>query len=242
MAAFSSLRRTRYSRPFQLRAASRTFARAERSRIRAEDAAADGLRTAARDIANAGTGKDGSALAVLLDALIWAVILAERWHQARHHAQQSAAARQTLQHLQTAYDQAATQPLAELTRHQPKQETRNTLVADVKAAVPDHAARILADPNWLALATVLADAEARGHKPHQLLQQAAAQRELDTARLPARVLLTRIQHTARNPVPNPRAEAARLRSTRLGAPTQQRIPESTTVTTTALVEGSRRHR
>ncbi|MBV9025969.1 MAG: mobilization protein [Streptomycetaceae bacterium] len=226
----------------ELQAAARMFARAERSRIRAEDAAADGLRTAARDIASAGTGKDGSALAVLIDALIWAVILAERWHQARHHAQQAAAARQSVQHLQTAYDQAATQQLAELTRRQPKQENRNTLAADVKAAVPGHASRILADSNWPALATVLADAEARGHSPHRLLQQAAAQRELDTARLPARVLLTRIQHTARNPAPNSRAEAARLRSTRLGTLTQQRIPESTAATTTAPVESSCRHR
>jgi hypothetical protein len=209
----------------ELHTASRAFARAQRSRIRAEHAAAATLRSAVRDIASAGTGKDGSALAVLLDALIWAVILAERWHQARSQAQQAAAAHRTVQHLQTAYDRAAVQQFADLTRRQPKRETRNTLAADVKAAVPDHAARILADPNWPALATVLADAEAGGHQPHQLLKEAAAQRELNTARLPARVLLTRIQHTARNPVPNRRAEAARMRSTMLGTKTQQRMPE-----------------
>ncbi|MDF3292279.1 relaxase/mobilization nuclease domain-containing protein [Streptomyces silvisoli] len=205
----------------ELQAATRAFARAQRSQIRAENAAAASLRTAARDIVYAGTGKDGSALAVLLEAMIWSVVLAERWHQARSHAQQSAAAHQAVQHLQTAYDQATAEQLAELTRRQPRQETRNTLAADVKAAVPEHAARILADPNWPALATVLADAEAGGHKPHQLLNEAASQRELDTARLPARVLLTRIQHTARNPVPNRRAEAARLRSTlAVGVPAQ----------------------
>ncbi len=60
---------------------------------------------------------------------------------------------------------------------------------------------------------VLADAEAGGHKPHQLLTEAAEQRELDTARRPAPVLITRIQHVGRNPVRNSRAEATRLRST-----------------------------
>lgn len=73
----------------------------------------------------------------------------------------------------------------------------------------DHAERILADPAWPALASVLGDAEARGHQPHQLLKEAAGQRELATARKPARVLITRIQHTGRNPAPNRLAEAAR---------------------------------
>ncbi|CAD5968634.1 protein of unknown function [Streptomyces sp. KY75] len=63
----------------------------------------------------------------------------------------------------------------------------------------------------------LADAEAGGHKPHQFLKEAAARRELGTAHRPARVLITRIQHTSRNPAPNRRAEAARLRSTTASA-------------------------
>ncbi|SOB83232.1 hypothetical protein SAMN06272789_3434 [Streptomyces sp. 1331.2] len=77
---------------------------------------------------------------------------------------------------------------------------------------PDHAARILADPNWPALATILADAEAGGHTPHQLLTEAAARRELGGARLPAKVLIARIQHTSYNPAPNRTVEAALLRS------------------------------
>jgi hypothetical protein len=103
--------------------------------------------------------------------------------------------------------------LAELTAHPPREEARRVLARDVRAAVPDHAGRILADPVWPALATVLVDAEARGHQPHQLLKEAAAQRELTTARQPARVLITRIQHTGRNPAPNRRAAAARRRTT-----------------------------
>jgi len=90
------------------------------------------------------------------------------------------------------------------------------LAADVRNGIPEHATRILADPDWPALATVLA--EAAGHQPRHLLNEAAARRELDTARQPARVLLSRIQHTARNPAPNPRAEAARLRSPAIAVP------------------------
>ncbi|MFF2142069.1 relaxase/mobilization nuclease domain-containing protein [Kitasatospora sp. NPDC058190] len=196
----------------ELRAASRAFARAQRSKVSADHAAAAGLRQAARDLVYAGSGKDGSTLAVLVAGLVWAAILAERWHTARGHAQQAEAARRTVQHLEAAYDQAAAEQLTALAHRQPKEETCNTLANDVRAAVPDHAERILTDPNWPALATVLTDAEAGGHKPHQLLKEAAAKRELTTARLPAKVLLGRIQHTSRNPAPNPAAEAARLRS------------------------------
>ncbi|MFE5868655.1 relaxase/mobilization nuclease domain-containing protein [Streptomyces roseifaciens] len=197
----------------ELRAASRAFARAQRSQIRADSQAARILRTAARDIAHTATGPDGSTLAALLAALVWATIVAARWHEAQHHAQQTEAARQTLHHLQAAVNNALVPVLSELDRRQPREQTRAVLAHDVRAAVPDHADRILTDPAWLALATVLANAEARGHKPHQLLKEAAAQRELTTARHPARVLITRIHYTGRNPVPNPRAEAARRRTT-----------------------------
>ncbi|MGI5444578.1 relaxase/mobilization nuclease domain-containing protein [Streptomyces sp. CA-243310] len=201
----------------QLRAASTTFARAQRSQIRAEDRAAHALRTAARDIAHTATGPDGSALAALTAALLWAAILAARWHEAKGHAHQADAARQAIQHLQSAADAALGPTLTALEARRPDEGTRRTLANDVRAAVPEHAERILTDPGWPGLATVLADAEASGHKPHQLLKEAAAQRELTTARQPARVLITRIQHTARNPAPNRRAEAARLRSTTASA-------------------------
>ncbi|MFG3378814.1 relaxase/mobilization nuclease domain-containing protein [Streptomyces sp. NPDC047999] len=196
----------------ELRAAARAFARAQRSQIRAESQVAHTLRKAARDIAHTATGPDGSALATLLAALVWATIVAARWHEAKNHAHQTEATRQTLHHLQTAADRALTPVVDSLATRRPNDQARRTLAHDVRAAVPDHADRILTDPAWPALATVLADAEAGDHKPHQLLKEAAAQRELATARQPARVLLTRIQHTSRNPAPNPRAEAARRRS------------------------------
>ncbi|WNF27821.1 relaxase/mobilization nuclease domain-containing protein [Streptomyces sp. C11-1] len=198
----------------ELQAASKAFARAQRSQVRAEDRAADAARIATRDIINTATGPDGSALAALLAAMVWATILAGRWHEAKHHAHQADAARRALDHLQTAADQALAPTLADLERRLPREQARRTLARDVRAAVPDHAERILADENWPALAAVLADAEAGGHKPHQLLKEATEQRELDTARRPARVLITRIQHTGRNPVRISRAEAARIRSTR----------------------------
>ncbi|MEV6046465.1 relaxase/mobilization nuclease domain-containing protein [Streptomyces xanthochromogenes] len=198
----------------ELRAATKVFARAQRSRIRAEDRAAHALRSAARDIVDTATGPDGSALAALVAAMCWAAILAGRWHEAKGHAQQAEAARQTVQHLQAAADVALVPVLAELEARPPREQARLTLASDVRAAVPDQAERILADPAWPALAAVLADAEARGHKPHRLLKEAAAQRELDTARQPAHVLITRIQHTSHNPARNRSAEAARRRTTR----------------------------
>ncbi|WP_413101983.1 relaxase/mobilization nuclease domain-containing protein [Streptomyces sp. Inha503] len=197
----------------ELRAASKAFVRAQRSEIRAENQVAHALRTAARDITCTATGPDGSALAALLAALVWATIFAARWHDAKNHAQQTEAARQTLHHLRTAADSALTPVVAQLEDRQPKKPVLVLLANDVRAAIPAHADRILTDPAWPALATVLADAEAGGHKPHQLLKEAAAQRELTTARQPARVLITRIQHTGRNPTPNSRAAAARRRTT-----------------------------
>jgi hypothetical protein len=217
----------------ELRTAARAFARAQRSQIRAEHHTATGLRAAARDLVHAGTGKDGHPLAVLLSALIWSAILAERWHTAHHHAQQAAAAHQSVRHLQTAYDQAVAPHLATLARRQPNVDVRATLAHDLRAAIPEHAARILADPDWPALATVLADAEAGGHQPARVLKEAAEQRELHTARKPARVLIARIQHTTRNPAPNLRAEAARLRSDASGnlpANTQTAIPATSSTT------------
>ncbi|MFB7472559.1 relaxase/mobilization nuclease domain-containing protein [Kitasatospora sp. NPDC056184] len=203
----------------ELRAATRVYARAQRSQIRADHQAAADLRRAARDILHAADGPGGSTLAALIAALVWAAVLAGRWHQARGHHQQAHATHLAIQHLQAAYDQAAAEHLAALTHRQPAQETINDLAHDLRAAVPDHAARILTDPMWPpALATALADAEAGGHQPRQLLTEAAARRELSTARQPAKVLLGRIQHTSRNPPPNRAADAARLRTTRLTTP------------------------
>ncbi|WP_046509374.1 relaxase/mobilization nuclease domain-containing protein, partial [Streptomyces odonnellii] len=152
----------------ELHAAAKAFARAQRSQIRTEDRAADAVRLAARDIIHTATGPDGSALAALIAALVWSAILSRRWHEAKQHAHQAEAARQALHHLQAAADHAMGPVLAELEHRQLKEQARLTLASDVRAAVPAHAARILADPSWPPLATLLADAEAARHQPHQL--------------------------------------------------------------------------
>ncbi|MGW2546532.1 hypothetical protein ACWC5I_38090, partial [Kitasatospora sp. NPDC001574] len=118
----------------ELRAAAEAFACAQRSQIRADHTAAAGLRQAARDLVHAGSGKDGSTLAVLVAALVWAAILSQRWHTAKGHAPQAEATRRTVQHLQADYDQAAADQLAFLAQRQPKEQTRNTLASDVRAA------------------------------------------------------------------------------------------------------------
>ena len=226
----------------ELQAASKAFTRAQRSQVRAEDRAAHALRSAARDIVHTATGPDGSVLAALIATLVWAGIVAGRWHEAKYHAHQADAARQAVQHLQAAADRAFAPALAELAARPPTEQARHVLVGDVRAAVPDHAERILNDPAWPALATVLADAEARGHQPHLLLKEAAAQRELMTARQPARVLITRIQHTGRNPVPNRRAEAARRRTTLVyGPPREHRSSPSAVVRHTGLDQSHAHH-
>ncbi|MGF2210572.1 relaxase/mobilization nuclease domain-containing protein [Streptomyces albidoflavus] len=226
----------------ELEAASRAFGRAQRSQIRAENQAAHTLRRAARDLAHTATGPDSSALATLLAALVWATIVAARWHDAKNHAHQAEATRQTLHHLQAAADRALTPVVSSLATRRPNDQALRTLAHDVRAAVPDHADRILTDPAWPALATVLADVEAGGHKPHQLLKEAAAQRELTTARQPARVLITRIQHTSRNPAHNPRAEAARRRSTLVSTHSahQARNPLPSTASVTPTDQRHRR--
>jgi hypothetical protein len=227
----------------ELQAASKAFARAQRSQVRAEDRAAHALRSAARDIAYTATGPDGSALAALVAALVWATIVAGRWHEAKSHAHQADAARQAVRHLQAAADRALAPTLADLTARPPRDQARRVLANDVRAAVPDHAERILTDPAWPALATVLADAEARGHQPHQLLKEAAARRELTSARQPARVLITRIQHTGRNPARNRLAEAARLQSTMAGSiPAQPTRNDQPAAANTTLAEQQRRQR
>lgn len=135
----------------ELRTAATAFARAQRSQVRAEHRAATALRTAARDIAHSTAGPDGSALASLVAAIVWATIIAARWHEAKNHAHQTDAARQAVQHLQTATDRALVPVLDDLTARQPRDYERRTLIHDVRTAVPDHAERVVSDPAWPAL-------------------------------------------------------------------------------------------
>ncbi|WUH92653.1 relaxase/mobilization nuclease domain-containing protein [Streptomyces sp. NBC_00433] len=197
----------------QLRQAALDFERASRSRIQAEHQHARALRGAIRTIARQPTTGDGAGLAMFLDAAILAALAIQRWHSARHHNQQVEATRRTLTDLQAAYDQAASAPLAALTARRPLGPVVENRAEEVRQTVPAHADHILGDPAWPALATALTDAEAAGHNPKRLLEQAAGQRTLTDARSPAQVLTWRIQRLAHRQVPSLRAQAAMARST-----------------------------
>ncbi|MEV0253041.1 mobilization protein [Streptomyces sp. NPDC050732] len=196
----------------QLRQAAEAFERATRSRIQAEHRHARALRGAVRAMVREPTPKDGTLLAMFLDAAILAVTAAARWHQLRHHDQQVVAAHQALAHLQAAYEQTAIAPLTVLAQRRPPTQVVERHMLLIRQTMPDHAERVLEDPAFDALAAVLADSEKAGHDPKQLLQQAADQRSLDDARRPARVLTWRVERLRTRSAPSARARAAQAQS------------------------------
>ncbi|MFG3239829.1 hypothetical protein ACIODX_22400 [Streptomyces sp. NPDC088190] len=97
--------------------------------------------------------RDGTGLAMLLDAALIAVTFAKHWHRTHQHAQQEAAAQQALVHLQTAYAQVAVPVLDDLARRAPGIQIKQRYARHLQQAVPEHADRILKDPAWDALTT-----------------------------------------------------------------------------------------
>ncbi|MFE4540370.1 relaxase/mobilization nuclease domain-containing protein [Streptomyces scopuliridis] len=197
----------------QLRQAADAFKRATRSRIHADHHHASALRGAVRAMLRQPTTGDGTGLAMFLDAAVLVVMAAIRWHDLRHHDQQVIAARQTLNHLQAAYQHAAAAPLALLAQHRPPAHTITRHAQHIRAYAPEHAEEILTGPHWASLAAALTNAEAAGHTPERLLQQAVDERALDDARSPAQVLAWRIHRLTQRPVPSARARAAQARTT-----------------------------
>lgn len=191
----------------ELAAAARAFNRARRSTIRADHQAATALRQAAKELSYATSEPGGLVIAVLFAALHLARAAA-KWHEQRGHEQQAAAAEEALRHLQAGYRQAAEPVLADLAGRAPRATTAYRFQQDLRAALPDHADRVLADPAWAALTTTLARAETAGHNPRHLLATVSAQRDLGSAERPAEVLNWRI--TAQ---PSRRAQSTRRRST-----------------------------
>ncbi|GAA3013034.1 relaxase/mobilization nuclease domain-containing protein [Streptomyces drozdowiczii] len=220
----------------ELRAAAMAFNRARRSAIRADHQAATALREAAGELAYASNQPGGLAIALLF-ATVHLARAATRWHEQRGHEQQAAAAEEAFRHLQGAYHQAATPALGDLARRAPRATTAHRYEQDVRAALPNHADRILTDPNWTALTTTLAHAETAGHNPRLLLIEVAAQRELDSAEHPAEVLTWRI--TAQ---PNRRTQAARSRSTISGTPPICATPNPPAALVATKPEGNGRRR
>jgi len=208
----------------ELERAAAAFERATRSRVTADLASTRALRRSVQAIwRDRPQDRDGTGLAMLLDAALTAVAFAVHWHRAHQHAQQEAAAAQALVHLQIAYGQVAEPVLAGLAQRAPSDQTKRRFAHHLQEAVPEHAERILNDASWDALATVLAEAEAAGHNAATVLDQALGQRTLDDAHSPARALTWRIRRLGERHVPSPRAQAATARST-VGVPLQQRPP------------------
>jgi hypothetical protein len=196
----------------ELERAAVAFERATRSRIAADHASARVLRRSVQAVWNdpARYG-DGAGLAMLLDAALTAVAYAMHWHRTRQHAQQEAAAEQALVHLQAAYTQIAEPVLVGLASHTPGLQTKRRYAFHLQQAAPEHAERILNDPAWEALATVLAESETMGHNTETVLTQALSQRPLDDAHSPARALTWRIRRLGERHAPGPRAQAANFR-------------------------------
>lgn len=217
----------------QLQQAAAAFERATRSRITADRDSARVLRRSVQAIwRRPDTAGDGSGPAMLLDAALTAVAFAVHWHRKHQHAQQEAAAQQALVHLQAAYGPVAEPVLGDLARRAPGQQTMQRYVHHLRQAIPDHAERIVQDGTWDALATVIAEAEARGHDAVKVLDQALSQRPLDDARHPARALTWRIQRLGQRHAPSPRAQVTK---------TNRAAPQPTRPAATAVAAPSSQH-
>ncbi|MFY0511743.1 mobilization protein [Streptomyces anulatus] len=198
----------------ELERAAAVFERATRSRITADLDSARVLRRSVQTILRTPTTTgDGAGLAMLLDAAVIAVAFASHWHRTHQHAQQEAAAEQTLIHLRNANEHVAAPVLKDLAHRTPGPETQRRYARHLQQAVPELVDRILQDPAWDALATALADAETAGHNPATLLGQALGQRTLDDARNLTRTLTWRIHHLGQRHTGSPRAQAPTARST-----------------------------
>ncbi|MEW1724797.1 relaxase/mobilization nuclease domain-containing protein [Streptomyces sp. NPDC093109] len=186
----------------ELRDAATAFERASRSHVRAVRGHDRALRQAARDLVHGGPalgrGEDGATTAMAIDMLFFLITAAAHWHARKGHAQQAEAATRAAEHLRTAYQMAAAQPLGVLYQRgrrlsRPMLQRQTTLLHE---ALPELAEQILAEPGWYALAATIAEAEAAGHDPAALLSDAARRRELDTAGSVSDVLVWRIRRTA----------------------------------------------
>ncbi|MFJ1730200.1 relaxase/mobilization nuclease domain-containing protein [Streptomyces sp. NPDC088254] len=186
----------------ELRDAATAFERASRSHVRAVRGHDRALRQAARDLVHGGPalgrGEDGATTAMAIDMLFFLITAAAHWHARKGHAQQAEAAARAAEHLRTAYQTAAAQPLGALYQRGRRMSRpilqRQTVL--LREALPELAEQILAEPGWYALAATIAEAEAAGHDPATLLSDVAERRELGTADSVSDVLVWRMRLTA----------------------------------------------
>ncbi|MEV7394473.1 relaxase/mobilization nuclease domain-containing protein [Streptomyces sp. NPDC091215] len=186
----------------ELRDAATAFERASRSHVRAVRGHDRALRQAARDLVHGGPalgrGEDGATTAMAIDMLFFLITAAAHWHARKGHAQQAEASLRTAEHLRTACQAAAAQPLGVLYQRgrrlgRPILQRQTVLL---RKALPELSEQILAEPGWYALAATIAEAEAAGHDPVTLLSDVAERRELGTADSVSDVLVWRIRRTA----------------------------------------------
>ncbi|MHC0433832.1 relaxase family protein [Streptomyces sp. O3] len=211
----------------ELHRAAAAFEHAAHTRARTDHQHARALRGALKAMRY--QPADHTGLAMLLDAAILVVLAAQRRSALRHHDRQLAAARQTLIHLQNAYNHTAPTTLTALAQHRPPEAAVRRYARHVHEVLPAHAEQILAEDAWPALAATLAAAEHADHKPATVLQQAARQRPLDDANSASEVLVWRIQRLGQRHAPGNQARAARPGSTRLSR--TRPTPQATTGTT-----------
>ncbi|MFF9040483.1 relaxase/mobilization nuclease domain-containing protein [Streptomyces sp. NPDC014892] len=183
----------------ELREAAWAFERASRSHVRAVRGHDRALRQAARDLVHSGPalgrGEDGATTAMAIDMLFFLITAAAHWHARKGHVQQAEAATRAAEHLRTAYEAAAAQPLGALYQRgrSLSRSLRQRQTAVLREALPELAERILAEPGWYALAATLTDAQSAGHAPAALLTEAVGQRELDSAASVSDVLVWRLR-------------------------------------------------
>ncbi|MFD3590516.1 relaxase/mobilization nuclease domain-containing protein [Streptomyces sp. NPDC058683] len=217
----------------ELRDAATAFERASRSHVRAVRGHDRALRQAARDLVHGGQalgrGEDGATTAMAIDMLFFLITAAAHWHARKGHAQQAEAATRAAQHLRTAYEAAAAQPLGVLYErgrrlNRPMLQRQTALLRE---ALPDLAEQVLAEPGWYALAATVAEAEAAGYDPAALLSDVAARRELGTADSVSDVLVWRMRRAADLPADAshlPETSTAATRSAKRGASTRPSAP------------------
>ncbi|MFD8814692.1 relaxase/mobilization nuclease domain-containing protein [Streptomyces sp. NPDC059627] len=208
----------------ELRDAATAFERASRSHVRAARGRDRALRQAARDLVQGGPalgrGEDGATTAMAIDMLFFLITAAAHWHARKGHAQQAEAAARAAEHLRSAYQAAAAQPLSVLYQRgrrlsRPMLQCQTALLRE---ALPELAEQILGETGWYALAATVAEAEAAGHDPAALLSGVAARRELGTADSVSDVLVWRMRRAANLP-----ADASHLPETStIGTPSATR--------------------
>lgn len=174
-----------------LRQAAAAFERATRSRNEADYQAGRALRELAYQISR--TPASDEPAAWLLNTAIAAAAAIARWHAARQHQQQEAAAHQTFADLRAAYQATAAQPLARITAHAPDPHTTTRWETRIHRTLPEIAERITTDPAWPALATTLHHAQTMGHQTASLAMTDDERSTLAEADNPAEVLLWQLR-------------------------------------------------